>query len=86
MVTCAQSVSSAAEAVAKRRLPPPEVRGALRRANNLTQGDMARIVGGVHPVTVARWEGGTREPRGETRERYAAVLAALAGWGSDDPR
>ncbi len=41
------------------------------------QSDLSQELG-VDRATVARWELGTREPRGEMRERYAALLRALA--------
>lgn len=63
------------------RLPPPEMRGAIRRAAHGTQAKVAEHLG-VHPVTVARWEAGTREPRGELRRRYRDALDEMQALAS----
>lgn len=65
-----------AEVRAGRRLPSTEMRAAIRRSADVTQVALARELR-VHPVTVARWEAGTREPRGELRRRYVELLDAL---------
>ena len=49
---------------------------AIRAQAGLTQADIASELG-VHVTTVARWESGTREPRGELAERYGALLRKL---------
>jgi transcriptional regulator with XRE-family HTH domain len=59
-------------------LPRPGARLAIRLAVGATQGDIAEECG-VDRATVARWESGRREPRGELRRRYAAVLDELHG-------
>jgi DNA-binding transcriptional regulator YiaG len=56
-------------------LPPPLQRRAIRQARNLTQQDMAELVVTTRE-SISRWESG-REPRGQLRRRYAAVLEAL---------
>ena len=57
-------------------LPPPPLRRALRITRHLTQDDLAGVLG-VDRATVARWELGVREPRGNLRIAYASVLKAL---------
>lgn len=46
---------------------------AYRDARQLTQPELARRVS-VHPVTIAKWEGGTQEPSGS---KLLALSAAL---------
>ena len=58
------------------RLPPPAIARAIREATCVTQDRMADELG-VHRVTLARWEAGTRAPRGQLRARYATLLAQL---------
>lgn len=48
----------------------------LRRRAGLSQADMAKPVG-VTPQAVARWEHGTRVPRGKAALRYARLLRRL---------
>ena len=57
-------------------LPSPEVCRSLRLASGLTEEQVGELVG-ADRATVARWELGTRTPRGQLRERYAAVLSEL---------
>jgi DNA-binding transcriptional regulator YiaG len=64
------------EQVRSSRLPPPAVARAIRRTARVTQQQLADELE-RHVVTIARWEAGTRAPRGEVRERYAAILDAL---------
>ena len=59
-----------------KRLPPPAVARGIRRAAGVTQRAMASTLG-VNRVTVARWESGTRRPRGELRAAYASLLREL---------
>ena len=61
---------------ARRDLPPPEVRRALRRAAGIPMRDVAEIVG-VTRQAVALWELGKREPRNKNLETYAEVLRTL---------
>jgi len=61
---------------ARRRVPPPAVARAVRTAAGVPQDAVADELG-VHRVTVARWELGTRRPRGELAQRYADVLECL---------
>lgn len=67
-----------AEAAARREpLPAPEVRRALRVARGLTQADVAALLS-IDRASVARYELGIREPRGELRKAYRKMLRALA--------
>ena len=64
----------------ERRLPPPAMAAAIRRAAGVSQASLAAELG-VDRVTVARWERAgapwSRTPRGELRRRYAELLAEL---------
>jgi DNA-binding XRE family transcriptional regulator len=62
--------------VRARQLPSAKARRAIRVAADVSQGRMAAEVG-VHRSTLIRWENGECVPRGEARERYAKLLAAL---------
>ncbi len=62
---------------ARRDLPPPAVRRALR-GDKASQGEIARALG-VSTACVSRWESGTRTPRGELLLAYLRVLRLLAG-------
>lgn len=64
------------EVAAARRLPPPEVARAIRRAARVSQRRLADELR-VHRVTVARWEAGMSEPTGPLRVRYADLLTEL---------
>ncbi len=61
-----------------RQLPPPALACEIRRAAGVTRQRLADELG-VHVVTVARWERGTRHPRGSTRTAYAQLLLDLNG-------
>ncbi|MEU5560823.1 helix-turn-helix domain-containing protein [Streptomyces globisporus] len=58
-------------------LPPPATRAALRRADGLTQAEVAEAIG-VTRVAFARWETGKAEPRTRARATYLRLLEALA--------
>jgi DNA-binding XRE family transcriptional regulator len=62
-----------ARARARRNLPDPRTRRALREAVGLTQLDVALVLG-VGRVQVVRYESGERNPRPEVAERYADLL------------
>lgn len=64
------------EVRAARRLPPPAMARAIRVAAGVTQQRVADELD-VHVVTVARWENGSRHPRGDVRARYAELLDSL---------
>ena len=62
-----------------RRRPPsftPEVARAIRLKSGVSQVRLAQEVG-VHPVTVTRWEHGTRTPSGVVGEQYRCLLRDL---------
>ena len=67
----------------RRTLPPPAMRRYLRTSCGLTQDEIARALA-VNRATVTKWEGGTREPRGELRLRYIELLERLAQEASDN--
>jgi transcriptional regulator with XRE-family HTH domain len=73
------SIEEALQRAADRRgsvLPTPALRRLLREDADLTQQDLADIVG-VQRASIARYELSLREPRGEVRERYAEILRGL---------
>lgn len=61
---------------ARRALPPPDMRRAIRKAAGLTHGDMAEPLG-VSRHAIARWEAGTRTPRGPLLQQYGDLLQQL---------
>ena len=61
---------------AARRLPPPGIARAIRDAAGVSQQQMADELG-INRVSLARWELGTRAPRGELRLRYIELLDEL---------
>lgn len=65
-------------------LPAPAVRRAIRHQAGLTEQQLASVLG-VSRVAVARWELGTREPRGALRRKYAEALSALMRAGTSAP-
>jgi predicted transcriptional regulator len=60
----------------RRAAPPPALWGPIRKASGATQADVATEIG-VHRVTIARWEAGTRSPRGDLLEAYLTLLEEL---------
>lgn len=60
-----------------RRLPAPAAARLIRVSAGVSQTRLAREVG-VHRVTIARWEAGTRRPCGRVRGRYAEILRLLS--------
>lgn len=58
-------------------LPEPKERARLRRAFGISQSHLANSIG-VSRNTVANWEAGAKEPTGDNREAYAAILTAWA--------
>jgi DNA-binding transcriptional regulator YiaG len=62
---------------ASRRLPPPEVRRAIRRAARVSQQELANELG-CHRGTIARFETGTRRPAGQLLLDYLRVLESLS--------
>jgi len=61
---------------AKRALPPPAMRRAIRLGAGLSQADVAEIMG-VARESVARWEAGARTPRGRVLIEYVDLLDQL---------
>ena len=57
-------------------LPDPAIAMAIRRRARVSRGRFAAELN-VHEISVARWERGTRTPRGELRVRYARLLRLL---------
>jgi transcriptional regulator with XRE-family HTH domain len=57
-------------------LPRPSVAREIREAAGVTQERLAGELD-VHPLTVQRWEAGTRTPHGDLRRAYARLLAEL---------
>jgi len=66
----------AAKLTARRRLPVPAMRRALRIDAGLTQADVGETLG-VARESVARWEAGARTPRGEILLAYVDLLDEL---------
>jgi DNA-binding transcriptional regulator YiaG len=65
-----------AEVQAEQALPAPDACREIRRGAGVSQARLAAELE-VAELTVARWEAGTRHPRGEMRRRYAALLDGL---------
>lgn len=61
---------------ARRTLPGPEARRALRLANGLALQDVAEALN-VSTECVRLWELGRRRPNGRNAVSYAALLASL---------
>jgi len=65
------------EARARRTLPPPALRRAVREAAGLSQARCA-LEFEVDRATFSRWEGGQRQPRGTALVAYAEFIEELA--------
>jgi transcriptional regulator with XRE-family HTH domain len=65
-----------AEIQARRDLPAPAARRALREAAGVSLEGVARAVG-VSKQTVLGWESGAFGPRGENLTRYVEVLQVM---------
>lgn len=63
-------------AEAKRRLPTPAIRQAIRRDAGLSQQEVADILS-IHRESVSRWERGVRRPRGILAALYVELLNDL---------
>lgn len=59
-------------------LPEPEQRAALRKNADLTQRELAEILG-VDRTTIAHWESGRHTPNGKLLDAYLEALDALQG-------
>jgi len=66
---------------ARRNLPPPVMRRAIRLAANTSLRAVAEAVG-VTPQAVAFWEQGDRTPAGQRLVRYVEVLRSLEREGN----
>lgn len=62
-------------------MPPPEIRARLRKADGLTQDEVAAVFG-VTRVAFHRWETGLATPRRRHREAYVRLLS---GWAQKYP-
>lgn len=58
-------------------LPEPGERVRLRKAFGISGAQLARSIG-VSRQTLHAWERGDKEPTGDNREAYAAILSAWA--------
>ena len=63
-------------------MPPPEVRARLRKADGLTQEEVAEVFG-VTRVAFNRWEVGAAKPR---RRHLEAYVRLLKGWAAKHPQ
>jgi transcriptional regulator with XRE-family HTH domain len=68
--------SLVAEVQRERQLPSARVLKGIREMAGVSQQRLADELG-VHRVSVARWEIGTRRPHGELLGRYLELLEAL---------
>jgi DNA-binding transcriptional regulator YiaG len=66
-------------------LPDPAERKRLREAFQVTQKDLAAVIG-VSRKTVVNWESGQWNPTGENRENYAMILTAWSEAEQDSQR
>lgn len=57
-------------------LPEPEQRATLRKNADLTQRELAEILG-VDRTTIAHWESGRHTPNGKLLDAYLEALDAL---------
>ncbi|MEU1853738.1 helix-turn-helix domain-containing protein [Streptomyces sp. NPDC019990] len=62
-------------------MPPPQVRARLRKADGLTQDEVAEVFG-VTRVAFHRWETGAAKPR---RRHLEAYVRLLNGWAEKHP-
>jgi DNA-binding transcriptional regulator YiaG len=69
-------MSALVERVKMSRQFPPSLAKAIREAAGVSQQQVAAELG-VHRVSVARWEGGVRSPRGPLRTAYVDLLRQL---------
>jgi DNA-binding transcriptional regulator YiaG len=61
---------------ARRGLPTPEDRRAIRKRAGLSAADVAKVLD-VTRATVTRWEHALRTPRGDLAVRYSRLLERL---------
>jgi DNA-binding transcriptional regulator YiaG len=65
-----------AELQRERQLPSARILKGIREMAGVSQQRLADELG-VHRVSVARWEIGTRRPHGELRDAYLSLLEQL---------
>lgn len=65
-----------AKVAARKGLPPPSLRRAIRENAGVSQQDVADALG-CHRETVSRWETGERSPTGDLLAAYVALLGEL---------
>lgn len=63
---------------AKRELPPPEERRAIRIAAGVSQEDIAKELG-LSRAAISRWETDKRTPQDEHLLGYVKILRTLRG-------
>ncbi|GGQ86907.1 hypothetical protein GCM10010250_67440 [Streptomyces althioticus] len=63
-------------------MPPPEIRARLRKADGLTQAEVAEVFG-VTRAAFNRWEVGAARPR---RRHLEAYVRLLNGWAQKHPQ
>lgn len=63
---------------ARRSLPSPATRRAIREEAGMSRASVARACG-VTEGAVRHWEDGTRRPSGQRLHAYAAALRAMRG-------
>ena len=79
MTTATDPAEVIARAHARQRLrAAPATARMVREQTGLTQRDVANVLG-VSQATVARWEGGSRTPRGALALSYFALLRRASG-------
>lgn len=67
---------------ARRRVRDSKTARDIRIRAGLTEEDMAQALG-VTQSTISRWEGGSRQPRGDAAIRWAELLAKLERVNAD---
>ncbi len=68
----------------RRRLPPPEVRRAIRIASGVHASEIATLLG-VTRQAVSKWERGLCSPSDEHLDAYVAILVELGHDGLEAP-
>ena len=76
MITNSRSPGTSERLAHVRRLTASGLARSIRIAARVSQSEVAQEAG-VTPSAIARWEGGSRLPRGEAALRYLEVLTSL---------
>lgn len=58
------------------KLPAPRTRRAIRNDAGISQQEIADEIG-VHRMTIARWEAGTHQPRGDRLVQYFQIIEQM---------